>query len=282
MTDRGEPQAYDEKLEKIEIEVLLEAVFLRYGYDFRYYAYPSLRRRIWHRMSLEQLPTISLLQDRVLHQREAFERLLADLSIPVTEMFRDPGMFMAVRGGVLPVLKDAPFLRVWHAGCASGEEAYSMAILLEEEQLLGRSRIYATDISESCLQRARKGVIPIDRMRLYTKNYQAAGGKRTFSSYYEVAHGSATLDAALGERIVFAEHNLVTDRSFNEFQIIFCRNVMIYFNAALRERVHGLLYESLAPGGFLILGGKESVAFTGFASRYEAWNDEFRIYRKVR
>nr|WP_255654780.1 protein-glutamate O-methyltransferase CheR [Cohnella sp. REN36] len=261
---------------------MLEAIYLRYGYDFRDYAYPSLRRRIWHRLSLEQLGTISLLQSRVLHEREAFERLLSDLTIPVTEMFRDPGMFEALRRRLIPAMREIPLLRVWHAGCASGEEAYSMAIQLEEEGMLARSHIYATDISKACLQLARKGAIPIDRMRLYTKNYQAAGGKRTLSSYYELSHGGAKLHPGLVERIVFAEHNLVTDRSFNEFQVIFCRNVLIYFNAALRERVHGLLYESLAPGGFLVLGGKESVAYTGFAGRYETWDDEFRIYRKTR
>lgn len=282
MTDFLDISPYDERLEKIEIEALLEAIFKRYGYDFRNYAYPSLRRRIWHRASSEQLATVSLLQNLVLHDREAFERLLSDLVIPVTEMFRDPGMFTVLRDRIMPLLKETPFLRVWHAGCATGEEAYSMAILLEEARMLAKSRIYATDISESSLQRARQGVISLDRIKLYAHNYESSGGTESFGSFYESNHGIAMLHPRLLERIVFAEHNLVTDRSFNEFQVIFCRNVMIYFDTALRERVHGLLYDSLSPGGFLILGNKESVAFTSFAGRYETWNDEYRIYRKLR
>lgn len=281
MTDL-DTSPYDERLEKIEIEGLLEAVFKRYGHDFRNYAYPSLRRRIWHRASSEQLATVSLLQNLVLHDREAFERLLADLVIPVTEMFRDPGMFKVLRQSMMPLLKETPFLRVWHAGVATGEEAYSMAIMLEEARMLGKSRIYATDISESSLQRARQGVISLDRINLYAHNYESSGGSEAFNSFYASNHGTAVLHPRFLERIVFAEHNLVTDRSFNEFQVIFCRNVMIYFDTALRERVHGLLYDSLSPGGFLILGNKESVAFTSFAGRYETWNDEYRIYRKLR
>lgn len=282
MTDFLDISPYDDRLEKIEIECLLEAVFKRYGYDFRNYAYPSLRRRIWHRASTEQLETISLLQNLVLHDRDAFERLLSDLVIPVTEMFRDPGMFKLIRERVMPILKQSAFVRVWHAGCATGEEAYSMAIMLEESRMLSKSRIYATDISEASLQRARQGVISQDRLSLYAHNYLQGGGEQDFASYYESNHGLAALHPRILERIVFAEHNLVTDRSFNEFQIIFCRNVMIYFDTALRERVHGLLYDSLSPGGFLVLGNKESVAFTSFAGRYETWNDEYRIYRKLR
>ncbi|MDG0810843.1 CheR family methyltransferase [Cohnella rhizosphaerae] len=282
MTDFLDNSPYDERLEKIEIESLLEALFKRYGYDFRNYAYPSLRRRIWHRASIEQLETISLLQNLVLHDRDAFERLLSDLVIPVTEMFRDPGLFQILRARVMPILKEASFIRVWHAGCATGEEAYSMAILLDEIGMLNHSRIYATDISEASLQRARQGLISQERMSLYAHNYEQSGGKAPFASFYETNHGQAMLHARYLERIVFAEHNLVTDRSFNEFQIIFCRNVMIYFDNELRERVHALLYESLSPGGFLVLGNKESVAFTSFAGRYETWNDEYRIYRKPR
>lgn len=282
MTDLLDLSPYDERLEKIEIECLLEAIFKRYGYDFRNYAYPSLRRRIWHRASIEQLGTVSMLQNLVLHDREAFERLLSDLVIPVTEMFRDPGMFKLFRERILPILQQSSFVRSWHAGCATGEEAYSMAIMLEEARMLGRSRIYATDISEASLQRARQGLISPDRLSLYEHNYREAGGEASFESYYELNHGLAALHPRILERIVFAEHNLVTDRSFNEFHVIFCRNVMIYFDTELRERVHGLLYDSLTPGGFLILGNKESVAFTGYAGRYETWNDEYRIYRKLR
>ncbi|WP_051318513.1 CheR family methyltransferase [Cohnella thermotolerans] len=273
---------YDEQVERIEIQLLLEAVFRRYGYDFRNYAYPSIRRRIWYRTTMERLATISMLQDRVLHDREAFDRLLTDLVIPVTEMFRDPAMFRWLRERVVPELQHLPFVRAWHAGCASGEEAFSTAILLHEEGMLDRSRLYATDISQTALRRAREGVLPRDRVDLYERNYREAGGSGDFAAYCDTFHGTKRLKASFAERIVFAEHNLVTDRSFNEFHLIFCRNVMIYFNPELRERVHQLLYESLADGGFLILGGKETVAFTKFSARYETWNDEYRIYRKVR
>jgi chemotaxis protein methyltransferase CheR len=281
-TEDGAWPEYDEQLERLEIRLLLEAVFSRYGYDFRNYSYPSMRRRIWHRATMEQLGTISMLQHLVLHDREAFERLLGDLVIPVTELFRDPGMFRYFRRKVAPELAKLPFVRIWHAGCASGEEAYSSAIVLEEERLLDHSRIYATDISQTALQRAREGIVPPDRMEVYEKNYETAGGTRSIAAYCGRASGMARLKPAIADRIVFAEHNLVTDRSFNEFHVIFCRNVMIYFNAELRDRVHTLLYESLADGGFLILGGKESVAFTRLANRYEIWSDEHRIYRKVR
>ncbi|MBB6731976.1 CheR family methyltransferase [Cohnella zeiphila] len=273
---------YDEQLEKLEIRLLLEAVFNRYGHDFRNYSYPSMRRRIWHRATMEQLGTISMLQHLVLHDRDAFERLLGDLVIPVTELFRDPGMFRFFRGKVAPELAKLPFVRIWHAGCASGEEAYSSAIVMDEKGLLDHSRIYATDISRQALQRAREGVVPPDRMEAYERNYEDSGGAQSIAAYYGEAGGVFRLKPSIADRIVFAEHNLVTDRSFNEFHVIFCRNVMIYFNSDLRDRVHALLYESLADGGFLILGGKESVAFTRLAGRYEIWSDEHRVYRKVR
>jgi chemotaxis protein methyltransferase CheR len=272
----------DEQLEKLEIELLLEGVYRRYGYDFRRYAFPSLRRRIWHRINLERLGTISALQEKVLHDRDSFERLLSDLVIPATEMFRDPGLFLFLRERIAPILSRLPFVRVWHAGCASGEEAYSTAILFEEEGILAKSRLYATDISRSALRRARERIIPADRCGQYARNYELAGGKSDFSDYCEREHDLVLMKRRLHERIVFAEHNLVTDQSFNEFQVIFCRNVLIYFNSELRDRVHGLLFESLAKGGFLILGGKESIAFTRYADCYETWNEEYRIYRKIR
>ncbi|MBN2979787.1 CheR family methyltransferase [Cohnella algarum] len=273
---------YDEQLEKLEIELLLEGLFRAYGYDFRHYAFPSLRRRIWHRIGLERLNTVSALQERVLHDREAFDRLLSDLVIPVTELFRDPGLFAYIREKLAPALGRLPFARIWHAGCASGEEAYSMAILLEEEGILSKSRIYATDINHAALKTARDRLVPCDRYEQYRKNYERSGGKADFALYVDGdPEDGFTLKRRLNERIVFAEHNLVTDRSFNEFHAIFCRNVMIYFNPELRNRVHRLLYESLADGGFLILGGKESISFTKYEDKYETWNDEFRVYRKI-
>jgi len=272
----------DEELEKIEIGLLLEGIYRRYGYDFRNYAYPSIRRRIWHRIRLDGLTNVSSLQEKVMHHTEAFQRLLGDLVIPVTEMFRDPDMFLAFRRDVVPQLRKLPYIRIWHAGCSTGEEAHAMAILLHEEGLLDRTRIYATDISESALLRAKDGTLPIDRMRMYTKNYQAAGGLRAFSDYYVSDHGIVMLKPSLRHNIVFARHNLVTDRSFNEFHVIFCRNVMIYFNAGLRDRVHRLLYESLAENGIMVVGGRETLSFTPLADRYETMHEQHRIYRKTR
>ncbi|WP_123039308.1 CheR family methyltransferase [Cohnella candidum] len=271
----------DPELEKLEISLLLEGIFRQYGYDFRNYAYTSVKRRVTHRLQLEGFDTATRLLDGVLHDPEMFHRLLGDLVIPVTEMFRDPETFQAFRDGIVPELRKLPYARIWHAGCSTGEEPYSMAILLEEEGLLDKTRIYGTDISEGALEQAKDGVMPLERMQLYTQNYQASGGKRAFSEYYVSDHGLVLMKPFLRKNIVFARHNLVTDRSFNEFQVIFCRNVMIYFDTVLREHVHRLFYESLAVGGFLVLGNKESISFTPMAERYEVFDDANRIYRKV-
>lgn len=271
----------DPELEKLEISLLLEGIFRQYGYDFRNYAYTSVKRRVTHRMQLEGFDTVTRLLDGVLHDPEMFHRLLGDLVIPVTEMFRDPETFQAFRDGIVPELRKLPYARIWHAGCSTGEEPYSMAILLEEEGVLDKTRIYGTDISEGALEQAKDGVMPLERMQLYTQNYQASGGKRAFSEYYVSDHGLVLMKPFLRKNIVFARHNLVTDRSFNEFNVIFCRNVMIYFDTVLREHVHRLFYESLAVGGFLVLGNKESISFTPMAERYEVFDDANRIYRKV-
>jgi chemotaxis protein methyltransferase CheR len=272
----------DPELEKVEIALLLEGIFRRYGYDFRHYAFASVRRRISHRMQLEGLTTVSRLQNGVLHDPEMFHRLLGDLVIPVTEMFRDPKTFLAFRAGIAPELRKLPYVRIWHAGCSTGEEPYSMAILLQEEGLLDKTRIYGTDINEGALEQAKDGVMPIERMQLYTQNYQAAGGHRAFSEYYTSDHGMVMMKPVLRKNIVFARHNLVTDRSFNEFNVIFCRNVMIYFDSVLQKQVHQLFYDSLAIGGFLVLGNKESIKFMPMADRFENWDDGNRIYRKVK
>ncbi len=276
-----EAEERDAELEKIETALLLEGIYQRYGYDFRDYSSSSVGRRIRHRMRLEGLDDISSLLRNVLHDSDAFRRLLGDLIIPVTELFRDPEMFLAFRRNVAPELRKLPFVRIWHAGCSTGEEVYSLVVLLHEEGLLDKSRIYATDISEEALQRARDGILPIDRMQQYTRNYQAAGGTGEFSSYYASERGIVMLKPFLREKIVFARHNLATDSSFNEFHVVFCRNVMIYFNSELSNRVHGLFYDSLAAGGFLVLGGRESLSFTPIEDRYETWNDAHRIYRKT-
>ncbi|WP_270172651.1 CheR family methyltransferase [Paenibacillus sp. SYP-B4298] len=253
-----------------------------YGYDFRNYAFSSIRRRIWHRVNAEQLPTITSLLERVLHDRAFMDRLLADLTIHVTEMFRDPEMFLAFRRKVVPLLRTYPFIRIWHAGCSSGEEVYSMAILLQEEGLYDKTRIYATDANGDILERAKTGVFPLERMRLYTRNYMEAGGRADFSQYYTARYDSVIFNADLKKNIVFAQHNLVTDSSFNEFHVILCRNVMIYFNQQLQDHVHHLLYDSLSTFGVLVLGTKETINFTQHAADYDELDMHNRLYRKFR
>jgi len=271
-----------EERERIEIELLLEAIFRLYGYDFRNYAFASIRRRIWHRVGAERLETVTGLTERVLHDRSCMDRLLADLTIHVTEMFRDPEVFLAFRQRVVPMLRTYPFIRIWHAGCSSGEEVYSMAILLHEEGLYDKARIYATDTNADILEVAKKGVFPLERMQLYTRNYMEAGGTDSFSSYYTAKYDSVIFQSFLKKNIVFGQHNLVTDGSFNEFNVIFCRNVMIYFNKTLQDHVHGLLYDSLSMFGVLALGTKESINFTKHADRYEELDNANRLYRKVK
>jgi chemotaxis protein methyltransferase CheR len=282
MTLPAAPATYDPALERIEVELLLEAVQRHYGFDFRSYAYSSLRRRVWKRIEAEGLSTVSGLQERVLHDAEVMERLLDDLSVTVTAMFRDPGFYVAFRAEVVPLLRTYPFIRIWHAGCSTGEEVYSMAILLEEEGLYDRARVYATDMNESALRRARDGIFPLERMQEYTENYIRAGGTRSFSEYYTAGYSGALFDAALRRHVVFAQHNLVTDRSFSEFNVVLCRNVLIYFDKALQSRVHGLFYDSLTKFGVLALGSKESLRFSRYEGFYEPLVESEKIYRKVK
>jgi chemotaxis protein methyltransferase CheR len=209
------------------------------------------------------------------------ERLLLDLSINVTAMFRDPSFYIAFRKEVVPALRTYPFTRIWCAGCSTGEEVYSLAIMLQEEGLYDRTRIYATDINEQVLDTARSGVFPLDKMKQYTQNYIKSGGMQEFSEYYVAAYDGARFSRALTENIVFAQHNLASDRAFNEFNVIVCRNVMIYFDKVLQDRVHKMFYESLDTFGMLALGHKESVSFTPFADSYEVVNASERIYRKI-
>ncbi|OKP96622.1 protein-glutamate O-methyltransferase CheR [Paenibacillus sp. P46E] len=269
-----------QELEQIEIELLLSGVHRLYGYDFRNYALPSLKRRIWHHVHAENVASISALQEKVLHNRDCFERFVYSLSIPVTEMFRDPGLFLTFRQKVIPLLRTYPYIRIWHAGCSTGEEVYSMAILLHEEGLYDKARIYATDMNARSLQQAKEGVYEISKMKQYTKNYMEAGGTRAFSEYYTAKYNSVILQPYLRKNIIFAEHNLATDTSFNEFNVIFCRNVMIYFNDELRDHVHGLFHESLSRFGVLVLGSKESIHFTRFSDSYEPLDRVEKIYRK--
>ena len=266
--------------ERIEIQLLLEAVYRKYGYDFRSYAEASITRRIQRHQALNGYRTISEIQHAVLTDRTAFLRLMHDLSISVTEMFRDPSFYRSLRAQVLPHLKSLPFLRIWLAGCATGEEVYSIAILLREEAVCEKVQIYATDINESALHAARQGIYPLENIQAYTGNYHKAGGKRSFGDYYTARYDRAVMDASLRNHILFSHHNLVTDGSFAEMHLIICRNVLIYFSGALQDRVLQLFAESLIEEGFLCLGSKETPRFSPCASQFEEWDAHERIYRK--
>jgi chemotaxis protein methyltransferase CheR len=270
-----------ESLEAMETRLLLEALYQHHGYDFRGYARGSLRRRLWRRIEAEGLRTISGLQERVLHDPEAMNRLLMDLSISVTAMFRDPTFYLAFREKVIPLLKTYPFVRIWAAGCSSGEEVYSMAILLREEGLYDKARIYATDINQPYLDMARRATVPLDRMRAYTQNYIRAGGKRAFSEYYETRGKNVLLDRSLLANVVFAQHNLVSDSRFNEFNVVLCRNVMIYFDTPLQDQVLELFYESLVRFGILALGHKETINDMSQPGRFEKLDPIEKIFRRV-
>jgi chemotaxis protein methyltransferase CheR len=265
----------------IELRMLMEAVYLKYNYDFRDYTGASQKRRVLVALRAMGCDTVSALQARVLRDPQAFAQLLQYLTIPVTEMFRDPEYYEAVRTQVVPFLRTYPSLKIWIAGCSTGEEVWSMAILLQEEGLLERSLVYATDINPQSLEAARRGVFPLDRMRLYTENYQKAGGTRAFSDYYTAAYGGALFDRSLVENVTFADHSLATDSVFSETHFVSCRNVMIYFNRRLQDRVLGLFHESLCHRGFLGLGSKESIDFSSYAQRFETLSKRERLFRKV-
>jgi chemotaxis protein methyltransferase CheR len=266
--------------EELEVELLLEGIFRRYGYDFRGYAGASLRRRLWKRMNLERLPTLTSLLDRVIHDPEVLDRLLKDLSINVTEMFRDPSFFRTLRTKAFPLLRTYPFVRAWVAGCSTGEEVISLAIALREEGLLERTRIYATDMNEGALERAREFAVPEDRLSTYDDNFARAGGERPLTDYCTVTDGLAVFDAELREGVVYAQHNLASDRSFNEFHLILCRNVMIYFGRDLQRHVHDLFLDSLSPLGLLGLGRKEAITDDEIAGRYEALDPAEKLFRR--
>jgi chemotaxis protein methyltransferase CheR len=281
-SDDEPARARDEELETIELQLLTEAVFRRYGLDFRNYAVASLRRRVQLAMHEEGVVTISALTDRLLHDPPAMERLLLRLSINVTSMFRDPGFFLALRDRVVAHLRSYPFVRIWHAGCATGEEVYSMAILLQEEGIYDRCRIYATDFNEVALQRARDGIVALDTMQEHSTNYLRAGGHGSLSDYYTANYGHAIFRQSLRKNVIFSQHNLVTDGSFNEFNLILCRNVMIYFNEHLQNRVHKLLWASLRRYGVLGLGKKETLRATPHQHDYEIIDESERIFRRPR
>jgi chemotaxis protein methyltransferase CheR len=269
-------------VEAIEVQLLLEAVFRRYGFDFRDYAYPSIQRRIWNQVHAEGLGSIVELQGKLLHEPDCMERFLLAVTVNVTAMFRDPSFYRAFRAKVVSHLRDYPFVRIWHVGCSTGEEVYSMAILLHEEGLYPKCRVYATDMNEAVLAKAKAGIFPLALLQEYTGNYLKAGGTGAFSEYYTAKYGNVIFQRSLSENVVFAQHNLVTDGSFNEFHVILCRNVLIYFNSALAGRVHRLLYESLATSGLMALGNRESIRFTPYEDCYEELDEREKIYRRIK
>jgi len=265
---------------EIELRLLVEAIYLKYSHDFRDYSLASLRRRVLHALTQLDCATVSALQERVLHDPHTFSRLLQILTIPVSEMFRDPSYFLALRQHVVPVLRTYPSIKVWVAGCSTGEEVYSLAILLREEGLLERTILYATDINPQSLERARAGIFATAQLADYSASYQAAGGTRSLSDYYTAAYGGALFDRSLCENIIFADHSLATDSVFSETHLISCRNVLIYFNKKLQDRAFGLFHESLCRRGFLGLGSKETLDFSSHAKDFEALVRPERIFRK--
>jgi len=269
-----------EKFEELEIRLLLEALFQRYHYDFRNYAQASIKRRL--RQAREQLgfATFSAMQESLLHDAATLPRLLGYLTVQVSEMFRDPSYFLALREKVLPHLRTYPSLKVWVAGCSEGEELYSLVILFREEGLEQRTLFYATDINQDALMRADAGVYSLDRIKLFTENHRKAGGKSSLSDYYSAAYGRAYFDKSLRSRVVFSDHSLVTDAVFAEMHLISCRNVMIYFDKTLQDRTLGLFRDSLARKGFLGLGAKESLRFSQHARSFTEFVGQEKIYQR--
>ncbi len=268
--------------ENIEIQMLLEAIHQKYGYNFKDYANAHTKRRLRHRLNISNMNNYAAMMHRVLYDEDFFNLLLLDLSINVTEMFRNPLVYKKIRRELIPLLKTYAFIKIWHAGCSAGQEVYSMSILLEEEGMKHRSQIYATDFNELILDKAKKGIYPLDVMKSYTGNYQQSGGKKDFSDYYTADYNHVILRQSLKEKVLFSAHNLVTDGVFGEMNLILCRNVLIYFNRQLQNRVLNLFYDSLCPGGYLCLGSKESLKFTEVEDKFEPIAGRHRIYKKSR
>jgi len=264
----------------IEIELFLEALYQKYGYDFRNYGRAHIKRRLLHRMKLSKMESISSMQHELLYDQDFFNLILKDFSINVTEMFRDPLFYKLLREEIIPILKTYPFIKIWHAGCSSGEEVYSMAILLKEEGLYDRAQIYATDFNTNILRKAKEGIYPINKIKEFTQNYQRSGGTKSFSDYYMAKYESVIFDNDLKKNIVFAEHNLVSDNSFAEVHLLICRNVLIYFNKDLQNQVIRLLTSSILPGGFLCLGTKETIRFSKNNDCYSVVSENEKIFKK--
>lgn len=263
-----------------EVELLVNELAQRHGYDFSNYARASLRRRVSRLLVIDRIPSFAELLYRVKNDADYLTHIVEALTVNVTEMFRDPSVFKIIREEVLPLLATHPFIRIWHAGCASGEEVYSMAIILEEANLLNKSLIYATDLNPSIIENIQKGLFPLSRMQQYSENYIASGGRRDFSSFYTAQYGLAKFDEKLKLKMIAAMHNLVSDRSFNEFQLIFCRNVLIYFDKILQDKVLQLFDDSLEKLGFLVLGSKENLRFSVVANKFVQMEKE-KIWRKI-
>ena len=271
----------DTALFDIEVRLMLEAVYLRYQHDFRDYAVTSLRRRMRQAMARFGCERLAHLQDRVLREPEVFAQMLQYFTVQVSEMFRDPSYFAALRREVVPMLATYPSIKVWVAGCSSGEEVWSLAVMLAEEGLLDRTLIYATDINPEALRKAEAGVYPLDRMAQFSRNYQAAGGRGSLSDHFTAAYDGVVFDRRLRRHLVFADHSLATDTVFSEVHLVSCRNVLIYFNPALQDRAIGLFRDALVHRGFLGLGSKETLQFGAHAKAFEAVVMHERIYRRV-
>ena len=265
---------------EFEISSLLKAIHQKYGYDFRQYSQAHIRRRVTNRMVMSGLEDISQMQSKLLNDEVFASTLLQDLSITVTEMFRDPGFYRSVREHVIPILKTYPFIKIWHAGCATGEEAYSMAIIMQEEGLYDRTTIYATDFNQQALNKAKEGIFSNKMIKEYTINYQLSGGKESLSGYYTSNYGNVIMNQFLKKNIVWANHNLVTDSVFAEVHLILCRNVLIYFDKDLQNKVQKLFYNSLINGGILCLGSKEGLRFTDFHEEYNEVDKKQKIFKK--
>jgi chemotaxis protein methyltransferase CheR len=259
---------------------LLEAVYRKYGYDFRQYSEAHIMRRIMNRMAMSGLEDISQMQSRVLNDESFASKLLQDLSITVTEMFRDPDFYRSLRENVIPILKTYPFIKIWHAGCSTGEEVYSMSIIMQEEGLYNRATIYATDFNQRALNQAKEGIFSNEMIKEYTMNYQLSGGKEPFSSYYTSDSDNVIMNQSLKKNIVWANHNLVTDSVFAEVHLVLCRNVLIYFDNSLQNKVQNLFYNSLINGGILCLGSRENLRFTDFYEEYTELDKKQRIFKK--
>lgn len=270
-----------ETIESDELQAMLAAIREVYGYDFTQYAEASIKRRSLYFMNSRQITSVRELSQLLLNDELAFEDFVRNTSVTVTEMFRDPPFYACLRNKVIKRLATYPFIKVWVAGCATGEEVYSLAILLKEEGLLGRSLIYATDINQHSLHLAKTGIFPMDLMKTYTENYLKSGGQKEFSEYYLAQYNAALFDRSLRNNVVFAPHNLATDQSFNEFHLILCRNVLIYFNHELQNKVMNLFYESLCNFGILGLGTKESLLFTDKQHRFDAIDKKQKVYIKM-